>query len=85
MKTQLCLLSFHIPKQTELAIVSKRNQNFVNIRPAFISSVLNVVLKMEVLDENLSFRNEPQQFHGPGEMLLLGDSGRNLSLKNYQK
>lgn len=84
-KIQLCLLSFHIPKQTEEAIVSKINQNLVNIRPVFIYSALKVVLKREVLDENSSFRNEPQEFHGPGEMLLLGDSGRNLSLKNYQK
>lgn len=48
-KTQLCLLSFHIPKQTEEAIVSKRNQNLVNIRHVFIYSVLKVVLKREVL------------------------------------
>lgn len=84
-KIQLCLLSFHIPKQTEEAIVSKINRNLVNIRPVFIYSALKVVLKREVLDENSSFRNEPQEFHGPGEMLLLGDSGRNLSLKNCQK
>lgn len=57
----------------------------MNIRSIIISSVLNVVLKREVLDENSSFKNEPQDFHGPGEMLLPGDSGRNLSLKDYQK
>lgn len=57
----------------------------MNIRPVFISSVLNLVVKREVLDENSSFRNEPLEFHGPDEMLLPGDSGRNSSLKNYQK
>lgn len=57
----------------------------MNIRPVFISSVLNLVVKREVLDENSSFGNEPLEFHGPDEMLLPGDSGRNSSLKNYQK
>lgn len=59
MKTQLCLLNFHIPQQTEEVIVSKRNQNLGDIKSVSISSIINVVLKRrEVLDENQSFGNE---------------------------